>query len=78
MYIGYDGHVVSSFMHSGQVCAAGERLFVQAGIYDAFMEALNAKLDEAVFSDPLHSSNFPFCSGPVINKEPGSESKGSS
>ena len=26
-------------MHSGQVCAAGSRIFVQEGIYDKFMEA---------------------------------------
>ncbi|PSS37837.1 hypothetical protein PHLCEN_2v305 [Hermanssonia centrifuga] len=27
------------FMHNGQVCAAGSRIFVQEGIYDAFIKA---------------------------------------
>lgn len=28
-------------MHNGQVCAAGSRIFVQEGIYDAFIKAFS-------------------------------------
>lgn len=38
--IAVDGSLWSTFMHNGQACESGTRLFVPASIYDEFMERL--------------------------------------
>jgi aldehyde dehydrogenase (NAD+) len=38
--IAIDGCLWATFMHNGQACESGTRLFVPAGIYDKFMERL--------------------------------------
>lgn len=40
------------FSNAGQVCLAGSRLFVQRGIYDAFLDAFTAAADAMVAGDP--------------------------
>ncbi len=39
--------------YSGQICAAGSRLYVQAGIYDNFVAAFKDMYIRTVFGDPL-------------------------
>ena len=41
------------FTRQGQSCTAASRIFVQAGIHDAFVEKLRAKVDAMVMGDPL-------------------------
>lgn len=41
------------FTRQGQSCTAASRIFVQAGLYDAFLERLKAKVDAMVMGDPL-------------------------
>ena len=40
-------------MHSGQVCAAGSRVFVQEGIYDKFVEVFKGTAASFKFGDGL-------------------------
>ena len=47
-----DGSVLAMFRHSGQVCLAGTRLYVQSGIYDRFIEAYLAKVKALRVGDP--------------------------
>ncbi len=51
--------------HNGQVCAAGSRIYVQEGIYDAFLESFRAQSAAAVAGDPLleGTSKGPLISG---------------
>ena len=44
------------FTNAGQVCLAGSRLYVQRGIYDAFVERFAAAADALVVGDPKHPS----------------------
>ncbi len=57
-----DGCMVAKFRNAGQTCVAANRIFVQNGIYDAFVERLSARiaalrvgpgLDENVSIGPL-------------------------
>lgn len=45
--------VESIFRNAGQVCLAGSRLFVGAGIYDEFMERFVRAAEALVIGDPL-------------------------
>ena len=51
-------------LHNGQVCAAGSRIYVQASIYDRFLEAFRQRSQEAVHGDPLLSTTT---KGPIIS-----------
>lgn len=44
--------VLSSWNH-GQVCSAGSRIFVQAGIYDEFLKRFTARANEIKLGDPF-------------------------
>lgn len=50
--------------HNGQICAAGSRLYIQAGIYDKFIEAFRERSIKAVAGDPLLSD---VTKGPMIS-----------
>jgi aminomuconate-semialdehyde/2-hydroxymuconate-6-semialdehyde dehydrogenase len=47
-----EGSVLAMFRHSGQVCLAGTRLYVQSGIYDAFLERYLARVRALRVGDP--------------------------
>jgi aminomuconate-semialdehyde/2-hydroxymuconate-6-semialdehyde dehydrogenase len=47
-----EGSVLAMFRHSGQVCLAGTRLYVQSGIYDRFMERYVARVRALRVGDP--------------------------
>jgi len=40
-----DNALAGAFIHSGQVCSAGSRAIVEAGIYDAFVAEIGARAD---------------------------------
>ena len=48
-----EGVLFGAFGTAGQRCTATSRLILQDGIYDAFLEALFARLDRFVLGDPL-------------------------
>ncbi|MCA8880461.1 MAG: betaine-aldehyde dehydrogenase [Rhodobacteraceae bacterium] len=53
-----------NFYSSGQICSNGTRLFVQAGIHDAFVERLAQRVERALIGDPLdEATNF----GPMVS-----------
>ena len=47
-----EGSVLAMFRHSGQVCLAGTRLYVQNGIYDAFLERYLERVRALRVGDP--------------------------
>jgi aldehyde dehydrogenase (NAD+) len=54
------------FYNSGQVCAAGTRIFVQHDIYDKFVDDLTKFTEGLTVGDPLDSKTK---MGPVVSKE---------
>ncbi|MEP5151966.1 betaine-aldehyde dehydrogenase [Planktotalea sp.] len=58
------GAILANFYSSGQVCSNGTRVFVQAGIKEAFLKRLSERLAEAVIGDPMDgATNF----GPMVS-----------
>ena len=57
--------VSSRMINSGQVCNCAERVYVQQGIYDAFMTALTAAFQQVKMGDPAQHSDIDM--GPLIN-----------
>jgi aldehyde dehydrogenase (NAD+) len=57
--------VIGITAHNGQICAAGSRVYVQAGIYDRFIAAFREKSLQAVAGDPLLAEST---KGPVISR----------
>ena len=62
LYASVDGAILSKFRNNGQTCVCANRIYVQAGVYDAFAEKLPAKVsclkvgsgaDEGVVFGPL-------------------------
>ena len=47
-----EGSVLAMFRHSGQVCLAGTRLYVQRGIYERFVERYVARVSALRIGDP--------------------------
>jgi len=47
-----DGSVLAMFRHSGQVCLAGTRLYVQSGIYERFLERYLERVRALRVGDP--------------------------
>jgi betaine-aldehyde dehydrogenase len=48
-----EGAIVGAFANCGQDCTAATRIYVQAGVYDAFMERFLHKVDRLVVGDPF-------------------------
>jgi betaine-aldehyde dehydrogenase len=48
-----EGAIVGAFANCGQDCTAATRIYVQAGIHDAFMERFLHKVDRLVLGDPF-------------------------
>jgi len=59
------GAILGNFYSSGQVCSNGTRVFVQAGIKEAFLARLAERLKDVVMGDPLdEATNF----GPLVSE----------
>ncbi|TLF51884.1 NAD-dependent succinate-semialdehyde dehydrogenase [Halomonas urmiana] len=59
-----EGAVASKFRNSGQTCVCTNRLLVQAGVYDAFLEKLAARVVELQVGNGLEEG---VVQGPLIN-----------
>ncbi len=60
------GAILANFYSSGQVCSNGTRVFVQTGIYDAFVERMGERLKGVKTGDPMDPEvNF----GPLVSAE---------
>ncbi|KAI0319880.1 aldehyde dehydrogenase [Amylostereum chailletii] len=55
----------SMFVNSGQVCIASSRIFVQAGVYDKFLEAYAKGAQSFKLGDPFAPDSF---QGPQVSK----------
>ena len=61
-----EGAMVSKFRNSGQTCVCANRIYVQAGVYDAFAEKLKAAVEKLNVGDGLKDG---ITTGPLINTE---------
>lgn len=59
------GAMMSKFRNNGQTCVCANRIYVQAGVYDAFAEKLHAAVAKTRVGDGL-SDDVQF--GPLINE----------
>ncbi|CAE6371961.1 unnamed protein product [Rhizoctonia solani] len=53
------------FFNHGQTCCAGSRVFVQAGVYDKFVELFTAHVNKLKVGDPFKSETF---QGPQVSQ----------
>lgn len=53
------------FFNAGQVCCAGSRIFVQEGIYDAFLEKFSQRAKQGKLGDPYQVDTT---QGPQVSK----------
>ncbi|MFG6178963.1 aldehyde dehydrogenase [Halomonas sp. THAF12] len=60
-----DAAVAGIFTHAGQVCSAHSRLLLQDGIHEAFLAALDARLETLVPGDPLDPATR---LGPLVSR----------
>jgi succinate-semialdehyde dehydrogenase/glutarate-semialdehyde dehydrogenase len=58
------GAMICKFRNTGQTCVCANRLFVQAGIYDAFAAKLKSAVEALTVGNALEG---PFDLGPLIN-----------
>ncbi|HET7409950.1 MAG TPA: NAD-dependent succinate-semialdehyde dehydrogenase, partial [Paracoccaceae bacterium] len=61
-----EGAMVSKYRNNGQTCVCANRIFVQAGVYDAFAEKLAAAVGKMKVGDGLSD---PVQLGPLINSD---------
>lgn len=60
-----NGIIEAGFLHSGQICAAGERFYVHRSRIDPLLDALSERLSQLKIGSPLdEATQF----GPVANK----------
>lgn len=60
------GAIMCKFRNNGQTCVCANRIYVQAGIYDAFAEKLAAALSQMKIGDGLEDG---VTLGPLINQD---------
>ena len=60
-----EGAMISKFRNNGQTCVCANRLYVQAGVYDAFAEKLATAVRKLNVGDGLTQG---VTTGPLINK----------
>jgi succinate-semialdehyde dehydrogenase / glutarate-semialdehyde dehydrogenase len=60
-----EGAIISKYRNNGQTCVCANRLYVQAGVYDAFAEKLAAAVAKMPVGDGLSGSAQ---LGPLINE----------
>jgi succinate-semialdehyde dehydrogenase/glutarate-semialdehyde dehydrogenase len=61
-----EGAIVSKYRNSGQTCVCANRIYVQAGVYDAFVEKLVAKTRALKVGDGLEAG---VAQGPLIDSD---------
>jgi len=61
-----EGAIMCKFRNNGQTCVCANRIYVQAGVYDAFAEKLKQKVSEMKVGDGLEDG---VQLGPLINPE---------
>ena len=60
------GAIMCKFRNNGQTCVCANRIYVQAGVYDAFAEKLAAALSQMKIGDGLDDG---VALGPLINQD---------
>ncbi|MFN6951426.1 MAG: NAD-dependent succinate-semialdehyde dehydrogenase [Albidovulum sp.] len=60
-----EGAMISKFRNNGQTCVCANRIYVQAGVYDAFAEKLAAAVKKLNVGDGLKEG---VTTGPLINE----------
>ena len=60
-----DGALIAKFRNAGQTCVCANRIYVQAGVYDAFAAKLAAKLDTLKLGNGFDEG---VTTGPLINE----------
>ncbi|MEI4473288.1 NAD-dependent succinate-semialdehyde dehydrogenase [Frigidibacter sp. MR17.24] len=60
------GAMASKFRNNGQTCVCANRIYVQAGVYDAFAQKLKAAVEAMRVGDGLGA---PVDAGPLINED---------
>ena len=58
--------VVAKFRNAGQTCICSNRIFIQEGVYDEFVEKFTARMKDIKVGDGLNDATT---LGPVINKK---------
>ena len=61
-----EGAMISKFRNNGQTCVCANRIYVQAGVYDAFAEKLAAAVRKLNVGDGLKDG---ITTGPLINSD---------
>ena len=61
-----EGAMACKFRNNGQTCVCANRIYVQAGVYDAFAEKLAAAVDKLRVGDGLEEG---ITTGPLINEK---------
>ncbi|TKW68646.1 MAG: NAD-dependent succinate-semialdehyde dehydrogenase [Paracoccus denitrificans] len=61
-----EGAMASKFRNNGQTCVCANRIYVQAGVYDAFADKLAAAVEKLRVGDGLDDG---VTTGPLINQE---------
>ena len=61
-----DGAIMCKFRNNGQTCVCANRIYVQAGVYDAFAEKLKAAVAKLKIGDGLEEGTT---LGPLINAD---------
>ncbi len=61
-----EGAILCKFRNNGQTCVCANRIYVQAGVYDAFAEKLRARVASMKIGDGLEDGTL---FGPLINMD---------
>ncbi|MHA7873347.1 MAG: NAD-dependent succinate-semialdehyde dehydrogenase, partial [Hyphococcus sp.] len=61
-----DGALACKFRNAGQTCVSGNRIYVQAGVYDAFADAFAQKVEALTIGDGVEDG---VDQGPLINEK---------
>ncbi len=61
-----EGAMISKFRNNGQTCVCANRIYVQAGVYDAFADKLAAAVNKLSIGDGLKAG---VTTGPLINQD---------
>ncbi|WP_245391881.1 aldehyde dehydrogenase [Salinicola aestuarinus] len=62
-----DAAITSRFNNCGQICTCNERMYVQAGIYDQFLERFKQRVEALKVGNPLTDEDVDM--GPKINAD---------